>query len=424
MAIRPWLEKFSEDVVTVKDRTSRELECTRILVKHPRQPVHFTDLDGHEAVGNLWSTRDRVATAMNTTRDALIGHLMEAMSHPVDFEVQGTAGFLKNQSTDVDLVDSPVPKLFPKDAGRYITAGVWVAEWEGKRNLSFHRILILDAARGACRIVPRHLNHMYQEALRAGEELKVAVCIGLDPWSLIGGGTSVEYGVDEMRIASALKHRTLGAGVSAVKIKSGLTVPTDAEYVLEGRLTNERHAEGPFVDAVRTYDRVRQEPVLVVDRVYHRDDPIFHIIVGGLDEHFMFMGMPREPIIQQAVSRAVPRVKAVRLTEGGCAWLHGVVSIRKQHSGDGKNAIMAAFGAHTSMKQVIIVDEDIDIFDDRDVEWAIATRFQADRGLVVLHGVRGSSIDPSGNDGVTAKLGIDATRPLAGKPEMFDKATL
>jgi UbiD family decarboxylase len=134
--------------------------------------------------------------------------------------------------------------------------------------------------------------------------------------------------------------------------------------------------------------------------------------------------MPREPVIYQAVSRAVPHVRAVRLTEGGCAWLHGVVSIRKQHAGDGKNAIMAAFGAHTSMKQVTVVDEDIDVFDDRDVEWAVATRFQADRGLVVLDGVRGSSIDPSANDGITAKLGIDATRPWGASPEMFDKATL
>ena len=115
---------------------------------------------------------------------------------------------------------------------------------------------------------------------------------------------------------------------------------------------------------------------------------------------------------------------ACRLTEGGCAWLHGVVSIRKQHAGDGKNAIMAAFGAHTSMKQVVVVDEDIDIFDDQDVEWAVATRFQADRGLVVLHGVRGSSIDPSANDGITAKVGIDATRPSGAKAEMFDKASL
>ena len=114
----------------------------------------------------------------------------------------------------------------------------------------------------------------------------------------------------------------------------------------------------------------------------------------------------------------------MRLTEGGCAWLHGIVSIRKQHPGDGKNAIMAAFGAHTSMKKVTIVDEDIDVFDDRDVELAIATRFQADRGLVVLHGVRGSSIDPSANDGITSKVGIDATRPWGANAEMFDKATL
>jgi len=349
---------------------------------------------------------------------------MDAQAHPKDARVVERADFMRHETTDVDLGELPIPKLFPKDAGRYITAGVWVAEWEGVRNLSFHRILILGADRGACRIVPRHLRHMYNEAMKAGGELKVAVCIGLDPWNLLAGGTSVEYGVDESRIASALTQSCLGKPIDSVRIKSGLTVPAEAEYVLEGRLINEVHDEGPFVDAVRTYDRVRKEPVLVVDRIYHRDRPIFHIIVGGLDEHFMFMGMPREPVIYQAVSRAVPHVKAVRLTEGGCAWLHGVVSIRKQHQGDGKNAIMAAFGAHTSMKQVVIVDEDIDVFDDRDVEWAIATRFQADRGLVVLHDVRGSSIDPSARDGFTSKMGIDATKPFAADPAMFDKAIL
>lgn len=424
MAIRPWLDTFSDEVVRITERTSREIECTRVLMKHPKNPVHFADLDGYEAVGNLWSTRDRVAAALNVTRDGLFQSIMDAQLHPKDTRPVEQAGFMDNESTDVDLLDSPAPKLFPKDAGRYITAGVWVAEWKGVRNLSFHRIQVLDANRGACRIVPRHLRHMYDEAMKAGEELKVAVCIGLDPWNLIAGGTSVEYGVDESRIASALTQICLGQPADVVRIKNGLMVPADAEYVLEGRLIKEHHAEGPFVDAVRTYDRVREEPVLAVDRVYHRDEPIFHIIVGGLDEHFMFMGMPREPVIYQAVSRAVPHVKAVRLTEGGCAWLHGIVSIRKQHAGDGKNAIMAAFGSHTSMKQVTVVDEDIDIFEDRDVEWAVATRFQADRGLVVLHGVRGSSIDPSGDDGITSKLGIDATRPWGGKPEMFDKATV
>ncbi|TLZ75261.1 MAG: UbiD family decarboxylase [Methanobacteriota archaeon] len=424
MAVREWLERFSDDVLRIDADTSREVEATRILVREPRRPVHFRSLDGSEAVGNLWSTRGRVAAALRTPSETLLGRLMEAQTHPKDTRLVDSAPFLKHSSTDVNLLGLPVPKLFPRDAGRYITAGVWVAEWKGVRNLSFHRILLLDKDRGACRIVPRHLRHMYNEAIQAGEELKVAVCIGLDPWNLLAGGTSVEYGVDESRIASALTQSCLGKPVDMVRIKDGLTVPADAEYVLEGRLVNETHDEGPFVDAVRTYDRVRKEPVLVVERIYHRDDPIFHIIVGGLDEHFMFMGMPREPVIYQAVSRAVPHVKAVRLTEGGCAWLHGVVSIRKQHQGDAKNAIMAAFGAHTSMKRVVIVDEDIDIFDDRDVEWAIATRFQADRGLVVLHDVRGSSIDPSARDGFTSKMGIDATRPLGADPAMFDKATL
>ncbi len=424
MAIRQWLERFAGDVLSVKERVGREIDLTRYLLANPKRPVHFLDLDGFEAVGNLWSTRDRVAAALGISKDRLLESLLAAQTHPIDTRIVDRADFQKNESRDVDLLDSPVPKLFPGDAGRYVTAGVWVAEWKGVRNLSFHRIQVLDANRGACRIVPRHLRHMYDESIQAGEELPVAVCIGLDPWNLLAGGTSVEYGVDESRIASALTQATLGHPVELVRIKNGIAVPAEAEYVLEGRLTEETHEEGPFVDAVRTYDRVRKEPVLVVDRVYHRDDPVFHIIAGGLDEHLIFMGLPREPAIYRAVARAVPRVREVRLTEGGCAWLHGVVSIRKQHQGDGKNAIMAAFGAHTSMKQVVVVDEDIDVFDDRDVEWAIATRFQADRGLVVLHGVRGSSIDPSARDGFTSKMGIDATRPLGADPAMFEKARI
>ena len=424
MAIRSWLDRFHSDVVTIDGPVSRDLDATRHFLAHPNRPVFLPNLEGGPAVANLWSTRDRIAAALRIPSEGLLSKLMEAQVQPRDTQLVDTAEFLAQSTTDVDLTALPIPKLYPKDAGRYVTAGVWVAEWQGSRNLSFHRILVLGKDRGACRIVPRHLRHMYTEAMNAGEELKVAVCIGLDPWNLIAGGTSVEYGVDESRIASALSESCLKKPVAMVKIKNGLTVPAEAEYVLEGRLINETHDEGPFVDAVRTYDRVRKEPVLVVDRIYHRDDPIFHIIVGGLDEHFMFMGMPREPVIYQAVSRAVPHVKAVRLTEGGCAWLHGIVSIRKQHQGDGKNAIMAAFGAHTSMKQVVIVDEDIDIFDDHDVEWAIATRFQADRGLVVLHDVRGSSIDPSARDGFTSKMGIDATKPLRADAAMFEKATV
>jgi len=423
MAVREWLERFRDEVVAIDAPVSREIEVTRHLLQHPREPVHFRNLDGYEAVGGLWSTRDRIARAMDLPRDRLIDAVGDAQRRPEDFVVVDRADFFANESTDFDLRDSPVPKFYPKDAGRYITAGVWIAEWEGKRNVSFHRILLLDAKRGVARIVPRHLLSMHRQAQAVGEELRVAVCIGLDPWLLIGGGTSVEYGVDETRIGSALRRRTLGAPVECVTLKNGLTVPADAEYVLEGRLTGETHEEGPFVDAVLTYDRLRQEPVVAFERVYHRQNPIFHMIVGGSDEHFNFMGMPREPVIKEGVGKVVPRVGGVRLTEGGCAWLHAVVAIEKHTEGDGKNAIMAAFASHTSLKHVTVVDADVNIWDDREVEWAIATRFQADRGLVVLHGVRGSSIDPSAGE-TTAKMGIDATRPLNAKPEMFLKATL
>jgi UbiD family decarboxylase len=108
----------------------------------------------------------------------------------------------------------------------------------------------------------------------------------------------------------------------------------------------------------------------------------------------------------------------VRLTEGGCCWLHGVVSITKQKEGDSVNAIMAALGAHPSMKLVTVVDNDIDIYDDRDVEWAVATRFQGHKGLVVIENARGSSLDPSADE-TTTKMGIDATKPMGG--EGFDK---
>jgi len=422
MAYRDWLLEFRDQAKVISTPVARTPEVTKLLQSDPRTVFHFTDLEGHEAVGNLWGTRARIARALGVKPEQLLKTMLTAIRNPQDTSLVDTAAFLPHTSTDFDLHDSPVPLWYPKDAGRYFTSAVFFAEWQGVRNVSFHRILILGPRRGAVRIVPRHLYSMIQQAREAGEELKVAVCVGVDPWVLLGGGTSIEYGADESRIASSLRRLGHGKPLEMVRLRNGLTVPSEAEYVFEGRFTGETHAEGPFVDAVQTYDVVREEPVLEFERVYHRPDPIFHLLLSGGDEHFHFMGMPREPLIYEGVSRVVPHVRAVRLTEGGCAWLHGVVSLRKQHDGDGRNAIMAAFAAHTSMKQVTIVDDDIDVFDDRDVEWAVATRLQADRGLVVLTGARGSSIDPSRNpDGTTAKLGIDATAPMGRRAE-FAKA--
>jgi UbiD family decarboxylase len=235
---------------------------------------------------------------------------------------------------------------------------------------------------------------------------------------MLCGAMSVNYGTDEFTIASALKRASSKKPLRLVKLSNGIPVPASSQYAFEGRITSEKADEGPFVDITGTYDEVRKQPVFVLDKMYSTLEPVFHSIMpGGLD-HFLMMGMPREPVILDAVEKAVPHVGSVRLTEGGCSWFHSVVSIKQQKQGDAKNAILAALGSHPSMKRVIVVDTDIDIFNDREVEWALATRFQADEDLIIIPEARGSTLDSSANGGVTHKVGIDATYPH-GRAEEF-----
>lgn len=417
LSVRELLDQFKETIV-IKGHVSRELELTKTLFKEKTKPVLFENLDGYRAVGNLWSTRERVAQAMGVTPVELSKKMMQAMDSPSSPQEIENAPFDKNILTDFDLRESAIPKFYPTDGGRFITAGVVIAEHEGIRNMSFHRLMLIGENKFAMRVVPRHLFALHKRAMAKGEDLKIAVAIGLCPSIMLSAAMNLEFGKDELTVANSLRQLCLGEPVSVRKIRNGLLVPVFAEYIFEGRVTKEAHDEGPFVDITGTVDPVRKQPVVEVDRIYHRDDAIFQIILPGADEHYLMMGMPREPVIQRAVGLAVPEVHAVRLTEGGCCWLHGVVSVTKQKDGDGVNAIMAALGAHPSMKLVTIVDGDIDVFDDRDVEWAVATRFQGHKGLVVVENARGSSLDPSADE-TTTKVGIDATKPIGG--EGFDR---
>ncbi len=421
VAVRSYLERM-EGVRVVGERVPPTPEVTRHLLRDQDQVVYFKDLNGHEAVGNLWSTRARICHALGVTPEGLIQRLSDAIHHPMDPPMDVGPRSPLASTKDFDLRELPIPQWYPGDAGRYLTSGVVVAEWRGKRNLSYHRMLLLDEHRVVARLVPRHLYRMAHGSLDEGRELPIAVVIGPDPEVLLAAGMSLEYEVDELRIASALRHLTAGKPLPAIRATNGITIPAEVEYVLEGKITGMVHREGPFVDGTGTYDRVRDEPVIEFERLHHVAHPVFHAILSGGREHFMFMGLPREPLIYESVKRVVPDVKGVRLTEGSGAWLHGIVAIRQQREGDGKNAILAALAGHPSMKMCIVVDDDIDIHDDRDVDWAVATRFQADRDLVVIKGARGSSIDPSAEDGITAKMGIDATKPL-GRPE-FDRPRL
>ena len=416
-------ESLFGEIVTIGGRVESDTrDVTKALMKDQDATVVFEDLNGGKAAGNLFSTREKTAAALNVPKEGIVEHLLDAITSPKQCELVDDPEFRRN-SLPVDLMKLPIPKYFPEDGGRYITSGIVVTEYAGKRNVSFHRMMIMDSGHIAIRLVPRHTFTLYNMAKENGDELKIAICVGARAEVLLAAATSMDFGADELEVASAMCLKGHGHPLRVGKCDNGIIVPADTDYVLEGRITFEQTTEGPFVDITGTYDFERQQPVIAVDKVWTCNDPVFHLLLPGGNEHYMLMGLPREPMILKTVRQAVPRVKNVRLTEGGCCWLNGVVSIKKNKEGDGVNAIMAAFTGHPSMKNVIIVDDDIDIFDDRQVEWAVATRMQGDK-ILRIPGAAGSSLDPSSHGKTTWKVGFDATIPVGADRSLYQKATL
>ena len=399
-----------------------DCSVTSFLMADQAKTVVFEDLDGGKAVGNRFSTREKMADALNIPKDAIVGHILHAVDHPESCEIVENPEF-RAKELPLDLMKLPIPKYFPEDGGRYITSGIIVVEYNGMKNVSFHRMMIMDSDSIAVRLVPRHLYTMRRMAKEKGEELRISICIGAQAEVLLAAATSMDFGADELEVASAMCMKGHGSKLRVGRCDNGLLVPADTDYVLEGRITLDETKEGPFVDITGTYDFERQQPVIKIDRIWSCADPMMHLLLPGGWEHYLLMGLPREPMILKTVRQAVPGVRNVRLTEGGCCWLNGVVSIKKNKEGDGVNAAMAAFSGHTSMKQVIIVDEDIDIFDDRAVEWAVATRMQADR-IIKIPEAAGSSLDPSSHGGPTWKVAFDATIPLKADRSLYEKARL
>ncbi len=407
-----YIELFG-DVIKFKNLSLEEL--AQEMKKEKKKILYFEDVNGYNAVANLWSERWRFEVFFNMQ---MLPLLLKSIEEPKDYKIVN----FDMRSEDFSLLDFPFPKYYPKDGGRYITSAIVYAEHNGKRNASFHRMMLLDERRAAIRLVPRDLYRMHKDAMEHGEDLKIAVTIGNEPSMLLAAATSSEQ--EELRISSAIKLNALGKKEDVMRTPKGILVPYYSEIVLEGRITNEYVDEGPFVDITGTYDIVRKQPVVVFEKFYHRDNPIFHLLLSGGYEHYNLMGMPREPTIYRAIKNKGVDVLHVYLTPGGCSWLHGVVKIKKKNEDDGKRAIEAAFEGHRSLKHVVIVDEDIDIRNMQDVEFAIATRFQGDRDMVIYKKVRGSSLDPSsyGKEHLTTKIGIDATAPL-GKLDEFRRVT-
>lgn len=416
--------------LTIKEPVSTDFEIAEILYKNQDKTVFFENVTGFDfrVIGNICHSRDSLCNAIGTSKSEYIGYVLNAIENPTDptiIEDSEHAGRYGRHKEIGSLFDLPVLKHFEKDGGRYITAGIVIGkDREFGRNVSFHRMMVIDDNRMAIRLCRRHLYRYYKRAKRSGKPLEIAVSIGLHPVILYAAAYSLPLGYDEFSLASSLTERLTGKPLELIKCQTvDLEVPRYSEIIIEGKIMPEPLVdEGPFVDITGTYDIVRKQPVIEVSKIYHKIDPIYHALLPSGAEHKIFMGMPQEPRIFRAVKKEAA-VKNVCLTEGGCNWLHGVVSIKKENEDDGKRAIRAALDGHPSMKHVIIVDDDIDIFNPTACEFALATRFQADRDAIMFENEKGSSLDPSAGEGsLTTKVGLDATKPLGRRGADFEPA--
>jgi UbiD family decarboxylase len=421
--------------VHVKKAVNPKFELAAVVSKFDgKQAVMFEKVkDSKIAVAsNVCGTARRFCLAVGSevpkdpaeVKKAINSRITQALSKMSAPGKATTAQFEQNSSKN--LYDVPVVTHFEKDAGAFVTASIVFAKdgERGNQNSSTHRLLRLDEKHMAIRMVEgRHLHKCFTYARDHGEDLKVAIAVGVHPAVSIAAAYQAAYGVDEMTIANAL----LDGGLKVARTPySQVHVPSHAEIVLEGRILKDRVQEEWMVEMLRTYDFKRKQPVFELERIRFRDDAIYHDILPGYAEHRLLMGLPVEAKMFDYVKSVVPTTMAVHLTDGGSNWLSAVIQIKKRLEGEPKNAIMAAFAAHPSLKMATVVDDDIDPTDAVAVEYAVTTRCQADKSFVIMPNTKGSSLDPSSDQQnlLTTKVGIDATATLLKAKERFEIAKI
>ena len=402
------LEK-QDKLIRIKKEVSIKKEIANIIYSLDEKPVIFENVKGYDfpVFAGITSNRDIIAEGLGTTKDKLLFKLVDALHNPKEPEIVSDAPCQEVIIKDPDLSKLPILFHLDGDGGRYGSATVaTIKDPDTGRNVSYHRIMEIGKNKFTARLIKKRQTRTTYD--KTNGDVEMAVCIGNSVAVMVAASLGPPSGVDEFSIANALDETKLVKCVT-----KDLEVPAESEIVIEGRLTRNLDKEGPFVDLTETRDFERQEPVFVVDCITHRKDAMYQALIPGRFEHKILMGMPKEPTIYDEVSKVVD-CKNVLVTMGGGSWLHSIVQIKKKNPGDGRKAIDAAFEGHKSMKHVVIIDEDVDIYNGNAVEWAIATRFQGDKDLVVKNDQSGSSLDPSGKHEpgkktLTTKIGIDAT---------------
>jgi len=403
------------------------LAVAGVLKKRDGGPaLLFTAVDGYDVpvVGNLLCCQLNCEAAFGVDFRSIRDAVGRALAGPIAPVVVAKAAAQEHVHTqDIDL-PRMLPVLFhtAADAGRFITAGVVIVRdpETGIYNASYHRLQVVGPDRTAIKLdYGRHLRLAYERAKRSGVPLPIVVCIGADlalQYTAATMGSQMPESADEIAVAGGFCGRPIPV---AKAITQDLLVPADTEIVLEGQiLPDETIAEGPFGEFVGYLSPAGEAPIFQVTAVTHRDRPLYQVINGYSFETTMLRKYVLEASLLKVLQAAVPIVIDAEMTAGGLHRFHAVLQVRKstaQHEGLQRNAILAAFGALKDLDMIIVVDEDIDIRNPHDVEYALATRMEASRDLFVIPAARGHEYIRIGQNGIRAKVGIDATVPLDEK---------
>lgn len=445
-SLRAWLRHLAQTdrLAALRPGVKLEHELAAIAKRlDGRQAAYFPQPGGHAipVVSGFMSRRSWIAEAMGVPEAQLLQRFRAAADRPLpwrevaDAPAQQQVHRFEGSGADIRRL-LPIPVHSEHDHGAYITAGLVIARnpKTGVQNVSINRIQVHGPDRLGILILPRHLHSFFTAAEASGEALDIAIAIGVDPLTALASQAIAPIDCDELEIAGALH----GAPLPVAKcLTNEVRVPAEAEIVIEGRLLPQvRELEGPFGEFPKYYSAREAREVIQITAVTHRTNPVFHTIVPAEMEHLLLGAIPREATLLAHLQRSFPNVTDVHLSIGGVARYHLHVQMKKTREGQAKNVILGAFAGHYDVKQVVVVDEDVDVHDPLEVEWAVATRFQADRDLVVIGGTQGSALDPSttvgfpGNkpplewQGYGAKMGLDATKPLSTHEHVFTRVRI
>lgn len=384
----------------------------------------FENVKGHSmpVIGGLYSSRRLMLKALGTTEEKAANHYLEAMqnrSEPRLVETGPCKEVIKLGS-QASLADLPIPTHCEQDSGPFITAGVAISKdvEDGGKNASIYRFELQgDRQLGVLSPVPHHLGLHYQKAESLGQPLELAIALGVSPGVLICTQWEASYGVDELTLAGALQ----GQELEVVRCETvDLEVPATAEIIIEGIMhPNKRQMEGPFGEYTGYYTAAHPKPYMEVTAITHRRDAIFHTALTGMpttDNHVLKM-IPMDASCYAFLKQRFPGVKKVHFHSAGGVGLLAVVAIKQNTKYEARNMLATMLSAQGT-KVVIAVDEDVNVLNLDEVMWAVCTRSQPDRDLIVLPRTAAFQLDPSAPEhGVTATMGIDATKPYG---EVFD----